>query len=81
MREFDWIDLTRPEHQQFLLTAANDMSDELKNASLTYQKCEEQAAYIEVLEKQVRLLQKTLDVAYKNKVLVRRVKKWQKSNG
>lgn len=75
MREFDWIDLNLPEHRQFLLTSANDMAERLKDASATHQKCEEQAAYIDVLEKQVLLLQKTLDAVNKNRVLVRRVRK------
>ena len=36
--------------------------------------CDRQEAYIKELEKHLRLLQKTLDVLTKNKVLIRKVR-------
>lgn len=78
MGEFDWLDLNKPEHQHFLLTTANDLHEDLQKANQCWQKCEDQAVYIKELEKQVRLLRKTLDIVEKNRVLVRKVKKWQR---
>ena len=73
MGEFDWIDINNPEHQRFLITSANDLAERVKKANALYQKYEEQADYIKVLEDQVKLLQKTLDVVNKNMVLTERM--------
>ena len=81
MGEYDWLDLNMPEHRQFLLTAANSLHEDLKEANAYREKYEEQVIYIKELENQVRLLHKTLDVIEKNRGLVRKVKKWQRSNG
>ena len=61
-----WDDLNKAECRTFILRSLTDYyecSEELENAKTTV---ENQNRYIEQLEKQVRLLQKTLDVVYKN---------------
>lgn len=75
MAEFDWVDLNDPASRIFLLDAANQLHEDMKQARGCWEKCEEQAHYIKELEKQVRLLQKTLNVVNTNKVLERKVKK------
>ena len=71
---YDWLDLTKRENQIFLVNQANDMEKEIESLRNFIITCEEQKAYIKELEKQVRLLQKTLDIVNKNKVLVRKVR-------
>lgn len=72
---YDWLDLSARENQVYLINIANNYARDLEKARETYQKCKEQGAYIETLEKQVRLLQKTLDVINQNKAIVRKVRK------
>ena len=71
---YDWLDLTKKENQIFLVNQANDMEKEIKNLREYIIICNRQEAYIKNLEKHVRLLQKTLDVTSKNKILVRKVR-------
>ena len=75
MGYYDWLDLSLPEHRQYLLTEANFNREELKEKEAFELKCHEQETYIKTLEKQVRLLQKTLDAVNKNKVLMRQVRR------
>ena len=71
---YDWLDLTKKENQIFLVNQANDMEKEIKNLREYIIICNRQEAYIKNIEKHVRLLQKTLDVTSKNKILVRKVR-------
>ena len=69
---YDWLDLTLRENQIYLVNEANEMEKEIEQLRTLIITCEEQATYIKVLEKQVRLLQKTLDLVDKNIVLERK---------
>lgn len=67
-------DINSPEVKQYILTELTDAHNtrrELEKATTTISN---QAAYIEELEKQVGLLQKTLDVLHQNKCRTRKVK-------
>lgn len=71
---YDWLDLTVKENQVFLLQEANELEKEVEDLRKLVIICDNQRAYIKELEKHLGLLQKTLDVANKNKVLVRKVR-------
>lgn len=76
MGHYDYITtLPYPEQANYLLHEANMLHEDLKDYTAVKWKCEEQAIYIETLEKQVVLLQKTLDVVNKNKVLTKKVRR------
>lgn len=67
-------DITSPEVKQYIITELTDAHNvrlELKKAETTIN---EQRAYIEELEKQINLLQKTLEVLHQNKCRTRKVK-------
>ena len=67
-------DITSPEVKQYILTELTDAHNvrlELEKAHTTIK---EQETYIAELEKQVSLLQKTLDVLHQNKCRTRKVK-------
>ena len=72
---YDWLDLSKRENQIFLVNQANEMEEEIENLREYVIICGRPEAYIKNLEKHVRILQKTLDVVDKNRVLVRKVKK------
>jgi hypothetical protein len=72
MAGFDWLDLSQRENQIYLVNVANDLEIENKKLRNYLITCEEQETYIKELEKQVKLLQKTLDVINKNKFLGRK---------
>lgn len=76
MGQFDYITtLPYPEQAVYLLAEANSLYEDLKDYTILKCKCAEQIAYIKELEKQVKLLQKTLDVVNKNEVLGRKVRR------
>lgn len=76
MGHYDYITtLTLPEQASYLLHEANSLHEDLKDYTILKCKCAEQIAYINELEKQVKLLQKTLDVVNKNEVLSRKVRR------
>lgn len=73
MGNYDWLDLGIPEYQTFLRTEANDLYEEAKKIPMLQQKVETQAKYIDELEKQLSVLQKTLDCVYENRCSRRRL--------
>lgn len=79
MGNYDWVDLSLREHQIFLMTEANNLYEEAKEIPKLRQENEAQAMYIEELEKQLSLLQKTLDCVYENRCLRRRLHNGRKS--
>lgn len=73
MGNYDWLDLGIPDHQIFLRTEANNLYEEAKEIPKLRQENEAQARYIDELEKQLSILQKTLDCVYENRCLRRRL--------
>jgi hypothetical protein len=73
MGNYDWLDLGIPEHQIFLRAEANNLYEEAKEIPKLRQKTEAQEMYIEELEKQLSIPQKTLDCVYENRCLRRRL--------
>lgn len=66
MAEFDWLDLSQPEHVIFLLNAANELAEGKKQWGEDWKSLQEHKRYIKELEKHIRILQKTLDMVDKN---------------
>ncbi len=74
MGEYDWLDLNIKEHQVFLRCEANALHQE-KMELLTFKRqAEAQATYIQELEKQLGILQRTLDAVLKNEKMERRTR-------
>lgn len=73
MGYYDWLDLTIKENQIYLLGEAEYWHEEAKKIPPLEETVSNQKTYIRYLEKQLRLLQKTLDVIEKIR-RVRRVK-------
>jgi hypothetical protein len=67
-------DITSPEVKQYILTELTDAHNVRLELTKAITTISEQNAYIEELEKQVTLLQKTLDVLHQNKCRTRKVK-------
>lgn len=80
MGYFDWVDLKTPEWREFLRKTANDLHARVQELSKFQQEAETQAKYIEELEKQVSILQKTLDCVCENRCLRRRLHNGKKKN-
>ena len=77
---YDWLDLNSFDHQLFLKGEAEYLYEQVQELSKFQQEAEAQAKYIEELEKQVSILQKTLDCVYENRCLRRRVHNGRKKN-
>ena len=65
MGEYDWLDLSQREHQTYLLNEANYLHEEAKKIPSLEETISNQEIYIKHIEKQLRLLQKTLDAIAK----------------
>lgn len=80
MGKYDWVDLSLREHQHFLRKEAEELHEQVQELLRFQQEAEMQAKYIEELEKQVSILQKTLDCVYENRCLRRRLHNGRKAN-
>jgi hypothetical protein len=67
-------DITSPEVKQYILTELTDAHNTRRELEKAHTTICEQNAYIEELEKQVSLLQKTLDALHQNKCKVKKTK-------
>lgn len=65
MSAYGWLDLNLPEHREYLVNEAERLSEKVDMLGKCVQECESQKKYIEYLEKQVFLLQKTVDAITK----------------
>jgi heme oxygenase len=71
--QYDWVDLNSVPHQLFLKGEAEYLYEQVQELSKFQREAEAQAKYIKELEKQVSILQKTLDCVYENRCLRRRL--------
>ena len=74
MGHFDWVELETHEQKEYFKRVADELYAEARRLTVFEHTCNEQAAYILQLEKQISLLQKTLDVLHQNKRRTRKVK-------
>ena len=65
MAEYDWLRLDLPEHREYLLREAEELAIKARQIPILRGIVADQDAYIEQLEKQIRMLHKTMSLCIK----------------
>ena len=75
---YGWLDLDLPEHRQFALSELENLYLNIEELQKYKKRCELQKQYIKELEKHISLLQRTLDMVYKNRTKKKGVKTYRR---
>jgi hypothetical protein len=75
---YGWLNLDLPEHRQFALSELETLHLENEELPKYKKQCELQKQYIKELEKHVSLLQRTLNMVYKNRAKKKGVKTYRR---
>jgi heme oxygenase len=74
MSAYGWVDLNLPEHREYLVDEAERLSKKVDELCEYVREGEQQKQYIVQLEKQVSLLQKTVDIMFRNQEIEEKLK-------
>ena len=74
---YGWLDLDLPEHRQFALSELENLYLNIEELQKYKKRYELQKQYIKELEKHISLLQRTLDMVYKNRTKKKGVKTYR----